>query len=141
MASGNKADFHQFDPGINGKQFDRTHGDTKNVKRIDKSWPVDEFGAKLSLGPNYGSLLESMGSGDIEMKTDGEPIDPPRRVPSPGTREFGEQARERRERLRKEREEEFRPYDPNDAEAQDIVSGKKTRLKERRQELEDFGNF
>lgn len=134
---------NKFEPGIDGREYDTTNVE-QDLGRIDKSWPEDEFGAKLSLGPNYGWLLRHMGQGDIDMMTNGEAVDPPRyysQDPEPGSYEFGERARVRRANIAKRRREEYRPEDPNDTETTDIVTGKKTSLKKRRQELEDAGNF
>lgn len=138
-----KMDWRTFsEPGITGDDYDRTHRDLKNLKRIEQSWAEDEFGAKLSLGANYGDLLQDhMGVGDVEMMTNGEAVDPPRDDPAPGSYEFGERARERRERLRRRHRDDYRPEDPNDAYSTDVISGKKTSLKKRRQDLEDAGNF
>ena len=138
------ADFRKFMPGITGSQYDTTNDEFKEVQRIDKSWPEDDFGAKLSLGPNFGYLLNNMGQGDITMRTDGEAVDPPRyddTDPNPGSSGFGDRAKKRRSRLRHEAEEAERPEDPYDAQSTDVISGKKTSLKGRRKELEDFGNF
>lgn len=125
-------------PGINGAQLSELDAELHNIKRLDESWPEDEFGNKLSLGSNVAWKIERlMGPGDIEMTGNGEAIDPPRDDPAPGTHEFGERARQRRKRL----QEQPRPLEPEDVELTDIVSGEKQSLKKKRQEKENYLDF
>ena len=131
--------FRAFETGINGQTFDHIQQDIKNLKRVDESWPEDEFGSKLSLGPNYGDLLHhKLGTGDIEMQGNAEAIDPPRK-PQPGSRQFGERAKQRRRRLMERAQ--ARPDDPEDVTVTDVTSGEKKSLKKRRQELEEALDF
>jgi hypothetical protein len=124
-------------PGINGAQLSELDAELHNVKRLDESWPEDEFGNKLSLGDNIMWKIEKlMAPGDIELMGNADAIDPPRE-PQPGTYEFGERARQRRKRLQEER----RPQDPEDVELTDVVSGEKQSLKKKRKEKEGYLDF
>jgi hypothetical protein len=56
---------NQWQGGLTGVDIEREDADIKNIKRLDDEWPVDEWGAKVSLPPTVASTINRMPPGTI----------------------------------------------------------------------------